>query len=46
VLRGDAGTVRAHLEVVPEETREAYLALARLTAVRAGTADVMGEVLT
>src|SRR4051812_30242012 len=46
VVRGDAGTVRAHLEVVPEETREAYLALARLTAARAGTSDVMGEVLT
>ena len=46
VVRGDAGTVRAHLEVVPEESREAYLALARLTAARAGTSDVMQEVLT
>ena len=45
VLRGDAGTVRAHLEVIPEETREAYLALARLTAERAGTAEILHGVL-
>jgi hypothetical protein len=44
-MRGDAGTVRAHLEVLPEETREAYLALARLTAERAGTTDAMTGVL-
>ena len=35
VVRGDAGTVAAHLEVVPDETRPAYLALARLSADRA-----------
>jgi predicted short-subunit dehydrogenase-like oxidoreductase (DUF2520 family) len=45
VMRGDAGTVRAHLEVVPDETRELYVALARETARRAGTADVINEVL-
>jgi predicted short-subunit dehydrogenase-like oxidoreductase (DUF2520 family) len=45
VMRGDAGTVRAHLDVVPEDTRDAYLALARLTAARAGTTDAMTGVL-
>jgi len=45
VLRGDAGTVRAHLDVLPDDTREAYVALARLTAARAGTADVFTGVL-
>ncbi|MCU1602823.1 MAG: hypothetical protein JWO22_3532 [Frankiales bacterium] len=43
VKRGDAGTVAAHLEVVPD--RELYLALARATARRAGTGDVMAGVL-
>jgi predicted short-subunit dehydrogenase-like oxidoreductase (DUF2520 family) len=46
VMRGDADTVRAHLEVVPEDTRDAYLALARLTASRAGTAETLSEVLS
>jgi predicted short-subunit dehydrogenase-like oxidoreductase (DUF2520 family) len=45
VMRGDASTVRAHLEVVPEDTRDAYLALARLTAARAGTSEAMTGVL-
>jgi predicted short-subunit dehydrogenase-like oxidoreductase (DUF2520 family) len=37
VARGDAGTVRSHLDVLAErpEVRAAYVALARLTAVRA-----------
>ena len=35
VSRGDAGTVAAHLAVLPAEVRPAYLALARLTADRA-----------
>lgn len=35
VKRGDAGTVAAHLDVVPD--RDLYLALARATAERAGT---------
>lgn len=35
VSRGDAGTVAAHLAVLPDEVRPAYLALARLTADRA-----------
>lgn len=35
VSRGDAGTVRAHLQVLPGDVRPAYLALARLTADRA-----------
>ena len=43
VVRGDAGTVRAHLEVVPD--KDLYLALARETARRAGTADRLEAVL-
>lgn len=35
VVRGDAGTVAAHLAVLPEQVRGAYAALARLTADRA-----------
>ena len=35
VSRGDAGTVAAHLAVLPEAHRPSYLALARLTADRA-----------
>jgi predicted short-subunit dehydrogenase-like oxidoreductase (DUF2520 family) len=35
VARGDAGTVAAHLAVLPEAVRPAYVALARLTADRA-----------
>jgi predicted short-subunit dehydrogenase-like oxidoreductase (DUF2520 family) len=35
VSRGDAGTVAAHLAVLPDEVRPSYLALARLTADRA-----------
>ncbi len=35
VSRGDAGTVAAHLAVLPDDVRPAYLALARLTADRA-----------
>ena len=35
VSRGDAGTVAAHLAVLPEDVRPAYTALARLTADRA-----------
>jgi predicted short-subunit dehydrogenase-like oxidoreductase (DUF2520 family) len=35
VSRGDAGTVAAHLSVLPDDVRPAYLALARLTADRA-----------
>ena len=37
VVRGDAGTVRAHLAVLPDDVRPAYAALARLTADRALT---------
>jgi len=35
VARGDAGTVAAHLQVIPDDVRPSYLALARLTADRA-----------
>lgn len=35
VVRGDAGTVAAHLAVLPGDVRPAYTALARLTADRA-----------
>ena len=35
VSRGDAGTVAAHLAVLPADMRPAYVALARLTADRA-----------
>ena len=35
VARGDAGTVAAHLSVLPDDVRPAYVALARLTADRA-----------
>jgi predicted short-subunit dehydrogenase-like oxidoreductase (DUF2520 family) len=35
VARGDAGTVAAHLAVLPDDVRPAYTALARLTADRA-----------
>ena len=35
VSRGDADTVAAHLAVLPDDVRPAYLALARLTADRA-----------
>lgn len=35
VSRGDAGTVAAHLDVLPDAVRPAYLAMARLTADRA-----------
>ncbi|MCW2667559.1 MAG: hypothetical protein JWN57_2521, partial [Frankiales bacterium] len=35
VSRGDAGTVQAHLEALPDDARPAYVALARLTADRA-----------
>lgn len=35
VSRGDAGTVTAHLAVLPAEVRPSYAALARLTADRA-----------
>lgn len=35
VSRGDVGTVAAHLAVLPDEIRPAYVALARLTADRA-----------
>lgn len=38
VVRGDAGTVAAHLAVLPDDVRPAYTALARLTADRALTA--------
>ncbi|MDQ1745980.1 MAG: hypothetical protein QOD07_243 [Frankiaceae bacterium] len=42
VARGDAGTVRAHLDVLGEpELRAAYVALARLTAVRALAAGTL-----
>ena len=37
VVRGDAGTVGTHLDVLPADARSAYLALARLTADRALT---------
>ena len=35
MVRGDAGTVHAHLQVLPDDVRPAYSALARLTADRA-----------
>jgi predicted short-subunit dehydrogenase-like oxidoreductase (DUF2520 family) len=42
VARGDAGTVRAHLDVLAEpELRAAYVALARLTALRALAAGTL-----
>lgn len=44
VARGDAGTVRTHLEVLTEtepEVRSAYVALARLTALRALAAGTL-----
>jgi len=43
VVRGDAGTVRAHLDVVPD--KDLYVALARETARRAGTQTVFEDVL-
>jgi predicted short-subunit dehydrogenase-like oxidoreductase (DUF2520 family) len=39
VSRGDAGTVRRHLDRIPSESVPAYLALARRTADRAIAAD-------
>jgi predicted short-subunit dehydrogenase-like oxidoreductase (DUF2520 family) len=42
VARGDAGTVRAHLDVLAEpELRAAYVALSRLTALRALAAGTL-----
>jgi len=44
VARGDAGTVRAHLDVLTEsepQVRSAYVALARLTALRALAAGTL-----
>jgi predicted short-subunit dehydrogenase-like oxidoreductase (DUF2520 family) len=41
VSRGDAGTVRRHLDALPIESVEAYLALARRTAQRAGQAGLL-----
>jgi predicted short-subunit dehydrogenase-like oxidoreductase (DUF2520 family) len=42
VARGDAGTVRTHLDVLAEpEVRAAYVALARLTALRALAAGTL-----
>jgi predicted short-subunit dehydrogenase-like oxidoreductase (DUF2520 family) len=42
VSRGDAGTVRAHLDVLAEpEVRAAYVALSRLTALRALSAGAL-----
>jgi predicted short-subunit dehydrogenase-like oxidoreductase (DUF2520 family) len=42
VSRGDAGTVRAHLHVLTEpEMRSAYVALSRLTALRALSAGTL-----
>jgi predicted short-subunit dehydrogenase-like oxidoreductase (DUF2520 family) len=42
VARGDAGTVRAHLDALPTpEARAAYVALSRLTAVRAMNAGLL-----
>lgn len=35
VVRGDAGTVRAHLAALPDEARPVYVALARTTVDRA-----------
>ncbi|MDP3711643.1 MAG: DUF2520 domain-containing protein [Mycobacteriales bacterium] len=51
VARGDAGTVQAHLDVLPADVRPAYLALARLTADRALasgrlSADAAGSLLS
>jgi predicted short-subunit dehydrogenase-like oxidoreductase (DUF2520 family) len=42
VARGDAGTVRAHLDVLAEpQLRAAYVALSRLTALRALAAGML-----
>jgi predicted short-subunit dehydrogenase-like oxidoreductase (DUF2520 family) len=42
VARGDAGTVRAHLDVLDEPpVRSAYVAMSRLGAVRALSAGVL-----
>jgi predicted short-subunit dehydrogenase-like oxidoreductase (DUF2520 family) len=42
VARGDAGTVRTHLQVLDEpEVRAAYVAMSRLTAVRALAAGLL-----
>jgi predicted short-subunit dehydrogenase-like oxidoreductase (DUF2520 family) len=45
VARGDTTTVRAHVAAVPATERDAYVAMARRTAVLAGTADELAEVL-
>jgi predicted short-subunit dehydrogenase-like oxidoreductase (DUF2520 family) len=42
VARGDAGTVRRHLDALPsDELRDAYVAVSRLTALRALSAGVL-----
>lgn len=46
VARGDVATVRAHLAAIPASERDAYVAMARRTAVLAGRADVFDAVLT
>jgi predicted short-subunit dehydrogenase-like oxidoreductase (DUF2520 family) len=45
VARGDAATVAAHLDAIPAEEREAYVALARRAAALAGRASDLAEVL-
>jgi predicted short-subunit dehydrogenase-like oxidoreductase (DUF2520 family) len=45
VARGDVATVRAHLAAIPVSEREAYVAMARRTAVLAGRGDELEDVL-
>ena len=45
VARGDVATVRAHLDAIPMSERDAYLAMARRTAVLAGRSQELAEVL-
>jgi predicted short-subunit dehydrogenase-like oxidoreductase (DUF2520 family) len=45
VARGDAATVRAHLDAIPDAERPAYLAMARRTATLAGRDAELREVL-
>ena len=45
VARGDAATVRSHLDAIPAGEREAYVALARRAAVLAGRTEDLEGVL-
>ena len=45
VARGDVATVRGHLAAIPTSERDAYLAMARRTAVLADRIDELAAVL-